>query len=188
VLFRNTTKLDLQVYNDWPSHSIRFLSALIDFSHLNELGLYINYNYKNRIHVLACIIKLLKRACHLHTLRIHREISMELYSMLPHHIKHLIVNDRCDGYAVIRTLKAIERTHLSSVSFQNLSSGYRQESFYKNFIKLFTGNNGHSTYYEGINFLHIWIDKKIVNMKNHHRISRPVRRFCLLCSCAQYKQ
>lgn len=161
-LFRNLTKLTIDVDQEWSSECIRFLSNIVDLSRLEKITFNPDLNQQTIHNTSENILMLMAFAYNLNTLAIHpyssygNMVSMDIIcSFIPRHIKHLeiTVQDINDMRTILDHHERLWSLTLLAFSDRSIPwSEFVQELIYrkKDFV-----------YWESYYSLRIWFGQKI---------------------------
>ncbi|CAF3039806.1 unnamed protein product [Rotaria sp. Silwood2] len=156
-LFRNLTKLTIDVDQEWSLECVEFLSKIIDLSRLDKITFNPDLNHKSIHNTLNSIQILMGLAYNLSTLAIHPYssyddvIDMEnICSMIPYHIKYLEVTVKD-----INSMKMIVNHHEHLWSLTLLASSDRSMPW-SDFIEELIDRKKDFVYWESYYSLHIW--------------------------------
>ncbi|CAF4670363.1 unnamed protein product [Rotaria sp. Silwood1] len=156
-LFRNLTKLTIDVDQEWTIECVEFLSKIIDLSRLDKITFNPDLNHQSIHNTLNNIHILMGLAYNLNTLAIHPYssyddiINMEdICSIIPYHVKYLevTIND-------INSMKVILDHHEHLWSLTLLASSDRSMPW-SDFIEELIYRKKDFVYWESYYSLHIW--------------------------------
>jgi hypothetical protein len=156
-LFRNVTKLTIDVDQEWSSECVEYLSTIFDLSQLDKLILNPDLNPKLIHQTTDNINILLGLAYNLNTLAIHPYFSHDsivimenICAIIPHHIKYLEVTIKD-----IDTMKMIldHHKHLWSLTLLAFSD---QLMPWSEFIDELINRKNDFVYWESYYSLRIW--------------------------------
>ncbi|CAF3711202.1 unnamed protein product [Rotaria sordida] len=156
-LFRNLTRLTIDVDQEWSKECVEFLSKIINLSRLDKITFNPDLNPNSIHNTLNNIHILMKLAYNLSTLAIHPYssyndiINMEIIcSMIPHHIKYLELTIRD-----INSMKIILDHHEQLWSLTLLASSDRSTPW-SDFIDELIYRKKYFVYWQSYYSLHIW--------------------------------
>jgi len=156
--------INLTLVNDgeWPKNSLRFLSTILDLSHIVKLSLSVNFIPEHMLNTISNINILLNQALNLRSLLLFDYWTPEncmkrmkiVCSMISPNIKHLQirVKDLDDIKYILERLE-----HLTSVTFeyaQILTINHQE------FIQSLAYLNRYSSIWDSQSALHVWLGNK----------------------------
>lgn len=158
-MFRNVTKLTIDVDQEWSSECIQFLSTILDLSRLEKLCMNPDLNLRCFRNTVDNINILMGLVYNLNTLAIHPysschniKIIKNLCAIIPHHIKYLELTIKD-----IDTMKMILDHHQYLWSLTLLASS-DQSMPWSQFIEELINRKKDFVYWESYYSLRIWFD------------------------------
>ncbi len=150
------TELKLEMYNQRPIDSFRFLSMVLDPSHLVKISLNIYFDNNFPPTTMNAIINFLKETPNIHTLHDYsRTANSEIIcSIVPRHVKYLQlkINRIKDMKTILERLN-----HLSSVTFQIPVASLNYPTI---IIKWLKQRGTSFTFWLNAYSIHLWLNNK----------------------------
>jgi hypothetical protein len=167
ILFSNLDELKLYIIDQWPLGSLRFLSTLIDLSHLNKLSLHINNSFYSHAESRAGFDTLLKLARNIRSLTILVSVhygyidnrNIEICSVIPDNVKHLTLSvSTLDQMSmVLRQMK-----YRSSIRFEYTNNYHTTSDMHVDWLK---SETGYYTYRLNNSSICLWFDNYLNSSK-----------------------
>ncbi|CAF1091508.1 unnamed protein product [Adineta ricciae] len=159
-VFRNVTKLTIDVDQDWSINYVQHLSNIVDLSRMENFTFNPDLNPALIDGTIDSISTLMALSANLSTLAIHPYSSSsdgsmlikELYNIIPHHIKYLEITIRD-----IDSMKMILDHHEHLWSLTLLASS-DQALPWTEFIEELKNRKRDFTYWQSYYSLHIWLN------------------------------
>jgi hypothetical protein len=167
IVFSNLEELTLHITDEWPPGSLRFLSTLIDLSHLNKLSLHINNSFYSHVESRAGFDTLLKLARNIRSLTILVSVhygyiddcNIEICSVASDNVKHLTLSvSTVDQMLMfLRQMK-----HRSSIRFEYTNTYYSASDMH---LQWLNSETGYYTYRLDNSSLCLWFDNYLNSSK-----------------------
>lgn len=162
VLFEKVNELTLNVGEQWPLGSLRFISNLIDLSKIEKFTLIIGNTFSISSESMMNIEKLFKLTKNIHSLKLafatRYNITIsdfyftQMCRVIPNHVKHLTiqVSSRSQMQNIVRQMK-----YCSSITFEYT---YYSDQSSEIHIDWLEHENGYDTYRLSSTSLSLWLD------------------------------
>jgi hypothetical protein len=163
AVYPNVDELTLRIGSEWPLGSLRFLSTLIDLSHLSKLTLKIDNSFNLRSESAGNIDKLLKLMPNIRSIKAltssgyvnNNEYNMKICSLLGNNVRHLTLS-----ISTVDQMQMVLRKqkYRSSIRFEYVNTYFDVSEMHLAWLDRETG---YYTYRLNNSSISMWFDNHI---------------------------